>query len=102
MNHEDTKSPRAAKTAPLCLCGGTDLWQIYGGPKGGNPVSMLDRVCNGLATPPNMTIFEFRVFVGMIYSRNYQKLNLKNDSPFFAGQVWYGCYNVRGKGNFED
>jgi hypothetical protein len=39
------------------------------------------------ATPPNMTIFEFHVFVGMIYSRNYQKLNLKNDRPFFPGQV---------------
>ena len=48
MNHEDTKSPRAANTAPLCLCGGTDLWQIYGGAKGFNPVSMLDRGCNGL------------------------------------------------------
>ena len=48
MNHEDTKSPRVAKTAPLCLCGGTDLWQIYGGAKGINPVLMLDCVCNGL------------------------------------------------------
>ena len=48
MNHEDTKSLKAATTAPLCLCGGTDLWQIYGGAKGVNPVSMLDRVCNGL------------------------------------------------------
>ena len=28
--------------------GGTDLWEIYGGVKGGNPVSTLDRVCNGL------------------------------------------------------
>ena len=42
MNHENSAF------VPSCLCGGTDLWQIYGGAKGGNPVSMLDRVCNGL------------------------------------------------------
>ena len=48
MNHEDTKSPRAATTAPSCLCSGTDLRQIYGGAKGVNPVSTLDRVCNDL------------------------------------------------------
>ena len=48
MNHEDTKSPRAATTVPLCLRGGTNLWQIYGGAKGGNSASMLDRVCNDL------------------------------------------------------
>ena len=45
-----TASPNFYMRPSLCLCGEEDLWQIYGGAKGINPASMLDRVCNGLWT----------------------------------------------------
>jgi len=45
--HEVTESRDNSTFVPSCLCGGTDLWQIYGGAKGFNPASMLDRVCDG-------------------------------------------------------
>ena len=37
MNHEDTKSRDNSTFVSSCLCGGTDLWQIYGERKGSTP-----------------------------------------------------------------
>ena len=48
--HKVTESHENSTFVPSCLCGGTDLLQIYGGVKGFNPVLMLDRVRNGLST----------------------------------------------------
>ena len=78
MNHEDTKSLRAATTVPLCLCGGTDLWQIYGGAKGVNPASMLDRVCNGLV------VTKVQRPKGAVEKKNRDKLPLSAPKRAFS------------------
>ena len=46
--HKVTESREHSAFVPSCLCGETNLWQIYGGAKGFNPASMLNRVCNSL------------------------------------------------------
>ena len=78
MNHEDTKSLRAATTVPLCLCGGTDLWQIYGGTKGVNPASMLNRVCNGLV------VTKVQRPKGAVEKKNRDKLPLSAPKRAFS------------------
>jgi len=75
--HEVTKSRDNSTFVSSCLCGGTDLWKIYGGAKGVNPTSMLDRVCNGLV----------RHFVRPSTTINHNQPQLVDTEDFIGARV---------------